>query len=68
MNIMLPRKAIGQVRVRLIDQMGKTVIGDAIPDGSNEKILPVRDLATGVYILQLEENGRTTFKKVMVTH
>jgi hypothetical protein len=68
MNIMLPRKAIGQVKVRLIDQMGKTVIGDAIPDGSNEKILPVRDLATGVYILQLEENGRTTFKKVMVTH
>jgi hypothetical protein len=68
MNILLPRRAIGDVNVNLIDQMGKYVMNDKIRDGEQSKSLDVEGLASGVYILQLQENGHTTFKKVLVVH
>jgi hypothetical protein len=68
MNILLPRRAMGDVRINLVDQMGKYVMDDKIRDGEREKALNVQELASGIYILQLQENGRTTFKKVMVVH
>jgi hypothetical protein len=68
MNILLPRRAIGDVNLNLIDQMGKYVMGDKIPDGERSKTLDVQGLSSGVYILQLQENGHTTFRKMMVVH
>lgn len=67
-TILLPAKATSRVEVQLLDQVGKSVARTSIPKGDREKTLNVRDLPGAIYLIKLEENGRTTYKRAMVIH
>jgi len=67
MTVQLPGILKDDAPVLLMDQTGKTVYSSVIPGGASHKLINVEDLASGVYILQINVgNGNFTRKKVMV--
>jgi hypothetical protein len=69
MHVVMPGRLADTAPLELIDQTGRTALQSAIPAGESRTTLNVMDLASGVYILQINVgNGNFTRKKVMVVH
>ena len=69
MNIKLPGVLAQPAALQLFDQIGRVSMNGTIPEGANSKTITTRDLAAGLYILQIEIGpGNFTRKKVMVVH
>jgi hypothetical protein len=68
LHIVLPGAAATEVQVQLIDQLGKSSAAAVIEAGRTSKTLNVRDLAAGLYILQLQSGGVSTRTKVLIAH
>jgi len=69
MHVVMPGILADAAPLQLIDQTGRTALQSAISAGESRKTLNVTDLASGVYILQINVgNGNFTRKKVMVVH
>ena len=55
--------------LRMMDQIGKVVHESIIPQGTSGKTVSTRDMAEGVYVLQIDSgNGSIVRAKVMVVH
>jgi len=67
-TIELPRPTNTGVQVRVIDQLGRPVIEKSIGVGDNRVTIDTDDLAGSVYIIQLNENGMNSARKLVVTH
>lgn len=68
-TVQLPTVLKENTPIKLTDQLGKIIHDTAIPAGQNSKTLSTRDLAGGVYLLQIESGkGNIVRKKVMVVH
>lgn len=67
-TVRLPRNAVADVDIQMIDQAGRTLQNATLPKGERAVTLNVRDLPSSVYLLKLTENGRVTYKRAMVVH
>ncbi len=69
MHIRMPGVLKQPAALQMFDQTGRITIESQIPEGADSKTLNVRDLSSGVYILQIDVgNGNFTRKKVMIVH
>jgi PKD repeat protein len=67
-KIELPGATKTGVEVNVIDQLGRSVARSAIRAGEKSTSINIGDLAGSVYIVQLNENGVYTTRKLVVTH
>ncbi|MEJ0056066.1 MAG: T9SS type A sorting domain-containing protein [Bacteroidota bacterium] len=69
MNILMPGKLQHAAPLQLFDQTGRVVLEGSIPENTNLKKISTSDLASGLYILQINiGNGNFTRKKVLIVH
>lgn len=68
LNVLLPGPAKSAIDVRVLDQMGKPVMRSKVKAGDVGTTISTRDLAASVYIVQFEEAGKISHKKVVITH
>jgi len=68
LTIQLPATAKQSMSVQLSDQLGKIVHHSTIKAGDQTKVIPTHELAEGLYILQVEIDGRKVRTKVIVVH
>ncbi|HZY83162.1 MAG TPA: T9SS type A sorting domain-containing protein [Cyclobacteriaceae bacterium] len=67
-NIELPQATATGVEVKVIDQLGRPVLQSAIGIGQRSTTIDTSSLAGAVYIVQLNENGVYTARKLVVAH
>jgi methionine-rich copper-binding protein CopC len=68
LTLHLPEVATQTSQVRLFDQLGKLVYDSYLMNGDQTKTINTSDFAAGIYILQMEWNGKAIRKKVMIAH
>jgi hypothetical protein len=68
LNIVLPSPARQAIPMKLIDSFGREVHKTIFETGEQSKPVNTRELAGGVYIVQLETSKGVVTKKVMVVH
>jgi hypothetical protein len=68
MTVVLPGKSPEDIKATLTDSFGRIVTGSEIRRGSLEQTIYTRELASGIYILQLQTQGGIVYKKVMISH
>ena len=67
--VKLPAAAPHKIELQLVDQVGKVVTKDSIGEGTSGKTISSRDLAAGIYILQIGSGkSGVVRKKVLVVH
>jgi hypothetical protein len=67
-TIELHQPAQQSIVIRLVNQLGQPVVVDAFAQGQQRKSVGTQQLAEGLYILQLGDNGIVSRKKVIVVH
>jgi hypothetical protein len=68
LSIALPEKITHAAPVTFIDGFGRIVNSSSINAGENRKIITTKELAGGVYILEIETPKGVIRKKIMVVH
>jgi hypothetical protein len=67
-SIELPEKTSQEINLRMIDSFGHEMMVPGFAKGQQNKTIHTKDLAAGLYILQLETGKGMVRKKVMVLH
>lgn len=67
-NVQLPGDAKQMIRLQMVDQIGRVVTEHFIGEGERSKTISTRDLAGGIYLLQLGSGDTSTRKKIMIVH
>ncbi|MBK5279296.1 MAG: T9SS type A sorting domain-containing protein, partial [Bacteroidia bacterium] len=68
-TIRLPGPAKQSMELQLVDQVGKVVTKDSILEGTSRKTINSRELAAGIYILQIGSGkSGVVRKKILVVH
>ncbi|MBK8848416.1 MAG: T9SS type A sorting domain-containing protein [Bacteroidetes bacterium] len=52
--------------LKVIDVNGKVVHQQNLPSWSNEQSISLRNIAKGIYLLRIENNGKTVSRKFVV--
>lgn len=69
MNIELTEKAKRAMPINLVDNFGREVYANQFKTGERIKVIETKDLASGVYILQiLSDKGELLRRKVVITN
>lgn len=68
LTIQLPVAATRRIELQLVDQVGRPVYKGHLLEGEQIKTISTRDLAGGIYLLQLGAGEMSTRKKVMIVH
>jgi Secretion system C-terminal sorting domain/Fibronectin type III domain len=68
LTIQLPVTTPTRVQLQMIDQVGRVVNEHFIAEGERSKTISTRDLAGGIYLLQLGSGNTSTRKKILVVH
>jgi Secretion system C-terminal sorting domain len=68
LTIELFQAAFQKTSIQMIDQVGRLVNEHFINEGERSKTISTRDLAGGIYILQLGSSNMSIRKKIMVVH
>lgn len=63
-RVTLPERT--SVTLRLLDLAGKVVQQSAVPEGQAEAVLDVAALPAGMYVLQLQQQGELSTRRVIV--
>jgi len=58
----------GKVKITIVDKEGKTIFSDELDNanGSTEKEVEIKDLKTGDYLIQAQQNGKTVTMKMEI--
>lgn len=58
----------GKVKITIVDKEGKTIFTDELDNskGSTEKEVEIKDLKTGDYFIQAQQNGKTVIMKMEI--
>jgi len=67
-TIQLPAPAPQRVQLQMVDQVGRVVNEHFIAEGERSKTISTRDLAGGIYLLQLGSGDTSTRMKILVVH
>jgi len=68
LTIQLPTAAPQRLPLQMVDQVGRVVNEHFISEGERSKTISTRDLAGGIYLLQLGSGNTSTRKKIMIVH
>ena len=68
LTVRLPVEATRRIELQLVDQMGRAVFKGHLQEGEQEKTISTRNMAGGIYLLQLGTGDVSTRKKVMIVH
>ena len=68
LTIQLPVAAPERLQLQMVDQVGRVVNEHFIAAGERSKTISTRDLAGGIYLLQIGSGNTSTRKKVLVVH
>lgn len=68
LTIQLPTAAPKRLQLQMVDQVGRVVNEHFISEGERSKTISTRDLAGGIYLLQLGSGNTSTRKKIMIVH
>jgi hypothetical protein len=67
-KVVLSEAMAKDTEVRLFDNFGKAVASARIPKGQRTQIIRTKELAAGVYLMQLDTPEGRVMKKVIVVH
>ncbi|MFN4958844.1 MAG: T9SS type A sorting domain-containing protein [Cyclobacteriaceae bacterium] len=69
LTVELPARFDQPIRLRMVDQLGRTLDAGNIPTGETKQTIDTSNLAAGMYLLQLEGiQGTPVRKKVIIVH
>jgi len=68
LTMQLPEEATRKIELQLVDQMGRSVFKGHLMEGEKEKTISTRNIASGIYLLQLGAGDVGARKKVMIVH
>ncbi len=67
-TVELPAAAPGPIAIQMVDQVGRPVYAGVFEQGTKSKTISTKEMAGGIYLLQLGSGKVSTRTKVMVVH
>jgi PKD repeat protein len=68
LTVQLPEPAKAAVPLRMFDPMGRQVVDIRFETGEQTRVIQTSDMASGLYIIQVEPGGVAVRKKQMIKH